>query len=395
MMRKIAVVSGSRADAGLLMGLMHAIHQHPSLQLQLVITGMHLAQQYGLTYKELEDNGLNITARVNIPLDDNSPQGNARALGEGVIGFSHTLQQLQPDIVVLLGDRLEIFAAAQAAMMLQIPIAHLHGGELTLGAIDDAIRHAISKMAQLHFTATEVYRQRLIQMGEQPQRVYNVGATAIDNILSIPLLDKKALQDSLDVILKDSLFLITWHPETIKYSAADTLSGLKELLRALEQFPEHQLIFTRANSDSDGEQINNFLQNYCAGREMCFLYTSLGIQRYLSMVKIADAVIGNSSSGLLEVPAMKAATVNIGHRQDGRYKPASVIDCAANSEAIFQAIATACSDQHKNKCQTMALPYGDGHSSTKITDILATIELADIMYKPFYEPEPLVKDRIK
>ncbi len=381
-MRTIAVISGSRADAGLLMGLMNTIREHPLLDLQLFVTGMHLSEQHGFSYRELEKNGFSITAKVTTSLTDNSPQGNARALAEGIIGFTEVLHKFQPDIVLLLGDRFEILAAAETAMMLQIPLAHLHGGELTLGAIDDAIRHSISKMAQLHFTATDRYRQRLIQMGEQPERVYNTGATAVDNILTIPLLNKQQLEQELKISLIDKLFLITWHPETIN---ADILSGLIELCAALKEFPEHQVIFTKANADSGGEQINQALQHYVQQNSNYSLFSSLGIQNYLSLVKIAALVLGNSSSALLEVPVLKKASVNIGHRQDGRYKPESVIDCASNRKHIVQAILSACSSEHKKRCQNMELPYGDGHSCAKITRILAEVDLSNIMYKPFYD----------
>ena len=384
MTRKIAIISGSRADAGLLMGLMSSINKHPSLELQLFVTGMHLCEQYGMTYTELENEGFTITNKVIIPLTDNSPHANAIALGEGIIGFSHTFQKHQPDLVIILGDRFEILAAVEAAMMLQIPVAHLHGGELTLGAIDDSIRHAISKMSQLHFAATEEYRQRLIQMGEQPDRVYNVGATAMDNILSIPLLDKMKLEEQLNIKLHNKIFLITWHPETIKQDKNSILSELNELFKALEEFPEHQIIFTKANADSGGQKINQLLEDSVQSKKNYYLFSSLGIQCYLSMVKIADVIIGNSSSGLIEVPAMKTASVNIGHRQDGRYKAGSVVDCLSNHRDIAQAISIACSKKHKIKCQSMNLPYGDGQTCSRITKIISEIDLTNIMHKPFY-----------
>lgn len=388
-MRTIAVISTSRADAGLLMGLMSSIQQHPLLDLQLFVSGMHLSKKDGLTYKELEDNGFTITDKVTLSLDDNSPEGNANALGEAIIGFTQTLKKFQPDLVLVLGDRFEILAAVEAAMMLQIPIAHLHGGELTSGAIDDGIRHAISKLSQLHFTATEIYRQRLIQMGEQPERIYNVGATAMDNILNIPLLTKDELEKSLNINLSDKIFLITWHPETIKQKNKNTLSGLKELLIALDNFSEYQIIFTQANTDSGGKKINHLLQQVCKEKKTCYLFASLGIQRYLSMVKLSDAILGNSSSGLIEVPAMHIATVNIGHRQDGRYKPESVIDCDSDSKQIVEAISIACSKEHQLHCKHMDLPYGDGQTGEKIAEILSEIDLSNIMYKPFYDLNPL------
>lgn len=391
---KVAIISGSRADAGLLTGLIKNIQLHDTLELQLFVTGMHLSEQHGLTYQSFEQQGFSITDKIPLSLLDNSPVGNAIALGEGIIGFSQSFSKHQPDLIIVLGDRFEILAAVEAAMMLQIPVAHLHGGELTLGAVDDAIRHAISKMSQLHFTATETYRQRLIRMGEQPERVYNVGATAIDNIISLKLLDKTELETKLQISIQNKLFLITWHPETIKYSIDNysdnpsELNQLKELIHALEDYPEYQLIFTKANTDSGGQAINDYLQSYVNNKvnnkENCLLFTALGITNYLSLVKLADVVIGNSSSGLLEVPAMKTASVNIGQRQDGRYKPLSVIDCPTDTKEIIKAINSAKSKPHQERCQSMSLPYGDGHSSDKITQILSEIELKNIMYKKFY-----------
>ncbi len=383
-MRKIAVISSSRADAGLLYGLLQGLNQHPAIDLQLFVTGMHLSKDHGLTYQEFAQYQLAITAKIPMNLSDNSPLGNAQALAQGIIGFSQSFAQHQPDLVVVLGDRFEILSAVESAMMLSIPIAHLHGGELTLGAMDDAIRHAISKMSHIHFTATEAYRQRLIQMGEQPQQVYNVGATAIENIIKTPLLSKEKLQTRLDIIIKPSFFLITWHPETIHSKNTSVLSGLKELLAALENFPQHQVIFTKANTDSGGEEINQYLQEIVIKTPHYHLFSALGLQSYLSMIKLSSAVLGNSSSSLIEVAALRKGSVNIGHRQDGRYKPASVIDCHSKKESIIQSINQACSAQHLKLCQSITLDYGNGHSSEQIVEILSQIDLVNIQYKKFY-----------
>ena len=387
--RKIAVISSNRADAGLLTGLMHSINQHSDLKLLLFVSGMHLSDHNHNFWQEFTAQKLNITEKIPLSINGNQPLDNAIALGEAVQQFAKVLQYYQPDILVILGDRFEIFAAASAAMMLQIPIAHLHGGELTLGAIDDAIRHAISKMAQIHFTATEQYRQRLLQMGEQPDRVFNVGATSTDILLDMNYLNRQALEKILNIKIKQAFFLITWHPETLQAAHTDSddpLKGLKELVKALQQFPDYQIIFTKANCDSGGQAINRYLEKLSEQHADYYLFSSLGMQNYTSLVKLSHAVIGNSSSALLEVASLRKPAVNIGHRQDGRYKPESVINCEADCKSITQAINRALSDAHRQTCKNMSLPYGEGNTNQKITQVLAEIELNNIMYKPFYNP---------
>lgn len=387
--RKIAVISSNRADAGLLTGLMHSINQHSDLKLLLFVSSMHLSDHDHDFWQEFTAQKLNITEKIPLLINGNQPLDNAIALGKAVQQFAKVLQHYQPDILVILGDRFEIFAAASAAMMLQIPVAHLHGGELTLGAIDDAIRHAISKMAQIHFTATEQYRQRLLQMGEQPDRVFNVGATSTDILLDMNYLNRQALEKILNIKIKHAFFLITWHPETLQAAHTDSddpLKGLKELIKALQQFPDYQIIFTKANCDSGGQAINRYLEKLSEQHADYYLFSSLGIQNYTSLVKLSHAVIGNSSSALLEVASLRKPAVNIGHRQDGRYKPESVINCEADSKSITQAINRALSDAHRQTCKNMSLPYGEGNTNQKITQVLAEIELNNIMYKPFYNP---------
>jgi len=386
--QKIAVISGSRAEAGLLLGVMQVIKNHPELKLQVFVTGMHLSDTYGSTWQEFPQNHITITDKIPLDLGNSDALSNSIAIGQGIGLFSQSFNIHKPDLILVLGDRFEILAAVQAAMMLNIPIAHMHGGELSLGSLDDRIRHAISKIAQLHFPANQQYAKRLIQMGELPERVFNVGATAIDNIKKIKLFDKPTLEKSLGLNLKHPL-LLTWHPETVEQHS--TLHSLKEILYALEKFSEHQIIITKANADTGGYEINQYLDQYVLKRPNYHLFTSLGNQRYLSLLQFTQVVLGNSSSALLEVAAMRVPSINIGQRQDGRYKPDSVIDCAAKHKEIISALHTANSDKHKKKCQEMDLPYGDGHCAEKIVNIIAQTNLKALSYKPFYNIDFTIK----
>jgi len=384
-MKKVAVISGGRAEAGLLFGLMKSVRQHPSLKLQVYVTGMHLSEQFGNTWQEFAQQNIEITEKLNLDLDSTDNISNCRAIGQGITLFSKSFDYHKPDLIVVLGDRFEILAAVQAAMMLSIPIAHLHGGELTLGALDDKIRHAITKMAQLHFPVTQEYAKRIIQMGELPERVFNVGATAMDNIIQIEKLNQEELEDSLGITLKPPIFLLTWHPETS--TELDSVMGVKLLLKAIKKFPNHQIIITKANADTGGNEINQYLETYVQNRPNYNLFSSLGNIRFLSLLNYTQVVIGNSSSALFEVAAMRVASVNIGNRQDGRYKPPSVIDCKTTTPEIIKAINTACSPTHQKICQEMQLPYGDGHTADKITRIIADTNLNNLNYKPFYDLE--------
>jgi len=385
--KKVAVISGSRAEAGLLFGLMHTIKKHPLLQLQVFITGMHLSDKYGSTKQEFEQQNIPITDEIHLDLDSSeiypADVVNSMAIGQGIIHFSKSFHTHKPDLVLVLGDRFEIFAAIQAAMMLNIPIAHLHGGELSLGVIDDRIRHAITKISQLHFPVSELYAKRIIQMGESPARVFNVGATAIDNINNINLLHKNKLEQSLALKLEKKLFLLTWHPETV--GQTNIVENLQSLLSAIEQFPQYQVIITKANADAGGILINEFLEQYVKGKQNYHLFSSLGNQRYLSLLQYTQVVLGNSSSALFEVAAMRVPSVNIGHRQDGRFKPLSVIDSPSNMADIVKAINKANSPVHQNKCKQMVLPYGDGNSCDKIVDIIAKSNLPDLIHKKFFD----------
>lgn len=377
-------MTGTRAEYGLLYWLMKEIASDPNLQLQLIVTGMHLSPEFGLTFKIIEQDGFHIDTKVEMLLSSDTPVGIAKSIGLGVIGFAEALDRLKPDIVVILGDRYEIFAAAQAAMIGKVPMAHLHGGETTEGAIDEAIRHSITKMSHLHFVATEQYEKRVIQLGENPRFVFNVGALGLDNITRLHLLNKEEFEKSIDFRLGERNFLVTYHPVTLSQQLVQ--EQLRKLLAALDRFPDANIIFTKANADVDGRIINKMLESYCSLRESrAKLFTSLGQVRYLSAIQHVDVVIGNSSSGLLEVPFLQKPTVNIGNRQGGRLKASSVINCAEDTEDIVQGIKIALSPEFVAIAHKTISPYGMGNASVSIKETLKHISLKNILIKQFYD----------
>lgn len=364
-MKKICVITGTRAEYGLLKPLMEKIYNDDDLQLQLVVTGMHLSPEFGLTYKEIEKDGFNIDDKIEILLSSDTPVSISKSMGLAMISFSESFNRLKPDLVVVLGDRYELFAAVSAAIVAKIPVAHLHGGETTEGAFDEAFRHSITKMSYLHFTSTEKYRKRVIQLGEDPKRVFNVGAIGVENIKNLPLLSKEELEKQIDFFINDKTILVTFHPVTLENQTS--AQQFAELLHALDELNDLRIIFTKANSDTDGRVINQMIDDYVAknkGRAKAFV--SLGQLRYLSAMKYVAAVVGNSSSGILEAPSIPVATVNIGDRQKGRIKAESVIDCETKSEEIVKAIRIALSDDFQEKVKTVKSPYGDGNVSDKI-----------------------------
>lgn len=382
--RRICVVTGSRAEYGLLYWLMKEIRHDAALELQLIATGMHLAPEFGLTWKQIEQDGFIIDRKVEMLLSSDTPAGIGKSLGLGIIGFTDTLEYLQPDIVVVLGDRFEIFAAVQAAMMQRIPIAHIHGGEITEGAVDDAIRHAITKMSHLHFTATERYRQRVIQLGELPQRVFNVGAPGLDNIVSLNLLDKPQLEAAVNFKLGKRNLLITFHPVTLEKATA--AAQFENLLKALDYFDDIHLIFTQPNADADGRVIIGMIEQYRQRfPERIASFVSLGSLRYLSALKYMNAVVGNSSSGLIEAPAFKIGTINIGDRQKGRLCADSVIHCAPEVDALLHAFNTLFSEDFQNALKTVENPYGQAGASVKIKELLKSLSLENLLKKGFYD----------
>ena len=383
-LRRICVVTGARADYGLLYWLMKEIADDAELQLQVVATGMHLSPEFGLTYRKIEEDGFTIDAKVEMLLSSDSTVGIAKSMGLGVIGFADALDRLKPDILVLLGDRFEILAAAQAALISRIPIGHIHGGETSEGAFDEGIRHAISKMAQWHFVAAESYRKRVVQLGESPDRVFNYGAPGLDHLSRLTWLERQSLEMSLQIQLSTPLFLVTYHPVTLDIT--DPKGPMTELLTALEAFPEATVIFTYPNADTGGRVLIDCIDRFVAQHEKrSRAFVSLGQQRYLSLMREADVVIGNSSSGLIEAPALKKATVNIGNRQKGRLKASSVIDVLENSQDITSAIRLATSkDFRENLFDTVSL-YGLGNVSQKIKITLKAVKPE--VHKSFFDIE--------
>lgn len=388
-MRKICVITGTRAEYGLLFWLISELQNDIDIQLQLIVTGMHLSPEFGLTYKIIEQDGFYINEKIEMLLSSDTPVGIAKSIGLATISFAECFERLKPDIIVVLGDRFEILAASQAAMVARIPVAHIHGGEITEGLIDEAIRHSVTKMAHLHFVAAEPYRKRVIQLGEQPANVFNFGAIGIENLCKLELLNKEEFEKSIGFSLGSINFLVTYHPVTL--SRLGPQNGMKALFNAFDYFPQARVIFTKPNSDTDGRLISQMIDEYVeTHKERAIAFTSLGQLRYLSAIRHVDVVIGNSSSGLIEVPFFKKPTVNIGARQSGRLKAASVIDCMETSEDITRAISIALSAEFQKILKQGNSPYGSGNVSKRIVEVLKEANLDNIIMKKFYNIEGVV-----
>ena len=382
-MRKICVITGTRAEYGLLYWTMKALQADDDVNLSICVTGMHLSPEFGLTYKKILEDGFIIHEKVETLLSSDTTVGISKSIGLGIISFSEVFERLNPDLILVLGDRYEIFAACTAAMISRIPIAHCHGGEATEGLIDEAIRHSITKMSQIHFTSTEEYRNRVIQLGEQPKNVFNVGALGIENINRLKLLTKSEFEDSINFKLNKINFLVTFHPVTLDNLSAE--EQFKQLLMALDKYHDTNIIFTKPNSDTDGRVIIQLIDDYVKNNsQKAIAFTSLGQLRYLSAIQFMDVIVGNSSSGLIEVPSFKKATINIGDRQQGRVKAASVIDCETNNKDIEKAIKKALSVEFKEELKSSKNPYGDKNSSIEIVEVLKSIDLNGIIKKQFY-----------
>lgn len=382
-MRKICVVTGTRAEYGLLYWLLKEIEADSELKLQLIVTGMHLSPEFGLTYKEIEKE-FKIDKKIEILSSSHTSLDICAEMARVYEKFAPALAELKPDILVLLGDRYEIFGVAGVASIMQIPIAHIHGGETTQGAFDEAFRHSITKMSHIHFAATNEYANRIIQLGEEPGRVFNVGGTSIENIKKLNLLSKEEFEKSIDFRLAKKNILITFHPVTLENSSAKEQFG--EILKALDELEETNLIFTKANSDTDGDVINKMIDEYVRQNpQKAVAFVSLGQLRYLSAIKFVDIVLGNSSSGLLEVPSFKKATINIGDRQKGRARASSVIDVRPAKEEILAAIKRAYSKEFEQTLKDTINPYDGGNPSKKMVKILKEIKLDGILKKKFYD----------
>lgn len=382
MKRKICVVTGSRADYGLLRFVMQGIKVNADLVLQVVATGMHLSPTFGLTYREIEADGFNIDAKVENLSSSDTPVGIAESMGKGLSGCAEAFSRLQPDLIVVLGDRFEIFAATAAALVAKIPVAHLHGGETTAGAFDEAFRHSITKMSHLHFVAAEEYRQRVIQLGEDPKNVFLVGGLGVDGVKSVNLLTKDELESSLGIKFQSKSLLVTFHPVTLEDETSE--AQMKELLSALSDLSDTTLIFTMPNADTGGLILIKMIEQFVKLHHNAHSFISLGQQRYLSCIAHVDGVVGNSSSGLTEVPSFKKGTINIGARQLGRLQALSVINCEPEEEHIKGALTKLFSQEFKSSLATTSNPYGEGGASDSVVNVLRDIQLDGIIQKTFH-----------
>lgn len=384
MTRRICIVTGSRAEYGLLRPVIDGLLADPALELQLVVTGMHLSAEFGSTWREIEADGIPIAARVEMLLGSDTAVGVTKSTGLGMIGFADAFARLGPDIVVLLGDRFEILAAATAALLAAIPVAHLHGGETTEGAFDEAIRHAVTKMAQLHFVAARPYRDRVIQLGEAPERVFEVGGLGVDAIGRIARMSRDELEADLGVDLARRSLLITFHPVTLDAGSAE--DQLRALLAALDDCEAGTtLIFTMPNADTGGRALRALVEDFVADRPDAHAFASLGQRRYLSLLGEVDAVIGNSSSGLAEAPSFGIGTVNIGDRQTGRLKASSVIDCDPTRYGIARALRRLRDADFVASLADTVNPYGRGGAGPAIVEVLRTVSLDGLVKKRFHD----------
>jgi len=381
--RKICVITSSRAEYGLLYWLMKQFQASNDFKLQLIVTGMHLSQEFGRIYKEIKKE-FKVNKKIEILLSSDTSIGISKSMGLTQISFSEAYEELNPDLILVLGDRYEIFSAAASAMIAKIPIAHIHGGELTQGAFDDSIRHSITKMSHLHFTATKKYKNRVIQLGEDARKVFNVGGLGVENIKRNKILNKSEFEKSINFKLNLKNILVTFHPVTLENKTSK--KQFKELLYVIEKLKDTNIIFTKSNSDTDGKIINKMIDDYVArNTHKSIAFTSLGQSRYMSALKYVDAVVGNSSSGLLEAPSFRIGTVNIGDRQKGRIKAKSVIDCSANKKEIKKAIDKIYSKKFQTLLKNVKNPYSGGNTSKKIVNVLKKISFPLSIKKKFYD----------
>ena len=381
--RKICIITGSRADYGLLYWIIKEVESDQDLELQLIVTGMHLSADFGLTYKEIEGE-FKIEKKIDIQISSDTSIGISRSMSIAQKLFSEALIELEPNIIIVLGDRFEIFSAVCAAMIAKIPIAHIHGGEITQGSWDDCMRHCITKMSFLHFTAYDESYKRVLQLGEDPNRVFNIGGVGVENIKKLKLLSKNEFEKSIKFKLNKKNILITFHPVTLEDNTSK--KQFQELLDAIEGLEDTHIIFTKTNSDLNGKIINKMINKFTtANPEISIGFSSLGQLRYLSALQYVDAVIGNSSSGLMEVPSFKIGTINIGSRQKGRMRGSSVIDCLPNKIDIKNSIDQIYSEQFQNSLKDTKNPYDKGFSSKKIVGILKNFQIPKTLMKKFYD----------
>ena len=385
-MKRIGIMTGTRAEYGLLKPLMQEINKDNDLELYLIVSGMHLSPEFGMTYKEIEEDGFEINAKVEMLLSSDSPAGISKSIGLGVIGFADEFQRADLDMLILLGDRYEALSAAISAMVMRIPIAHLHGGELTEGAIDEGIRHSITKMSYLHFTSTEEYRRRVIQLGENPERVFCVGAIGVENIKKINLMTKEELERSIHFEIDENTVVVTYHPVTLENNTVE--EQFLNLLKVLDRNPKIRMIFTKANADTNGRIVNELIDKYAAqNSERACAFMSLGQKRYLSALKYCRIVIGNSSSGIIEAPSFGKPIINIGDRQKGRICADSVINCGYTQQEIQQAMETALTEEFENKARNCRNPYEKENTAANIISVIKDYLLNDKikLKKGFYD----------
>ena len=381
--RKICVVTGTRAEYGLLQNLMQLIQNHESAELQLIVTGTHLVQEYGYTMDQIVNDGFFVNKKIEILLANDSSVAISKSMALAQIGYAEAFEELNPDIIVLLGDRYELLPAVSAALIARIAVAHIHGGEITEGAIDDSIRHAITKMSHIHFTSTENYKNRLIQMGENPSKVYHVGAPGLDQIDNLRFLNVEELSNSIGFSLDKPFGVMTYHPVTLSKDSG--LGALDELLSAIDLFPELLFIITYPNSDTFGHIIIDRWQEFSSSRTNVFLVSSLGSLRYLSAVKNAKFIIGNSSSAISEAPSLHTPSINIGDRQKGRIAADSVIHCGENKDEIIDAIKSSMTSKMQNRAKKVVSPYKKGNASSQILEIIINSNINNIIKKSFFD----------
>ena len=386
--KKICVVTGTRAEYGLLRPLIKKIDKNPNFKLQLIATGMHLSLEFGLTYKNIESDGFKIDEKVEVLLSSDTSVGISKSMGLALISFSESYQRLNPDLIIILGDRYETFSATAAASVANIPVAHLHGGELTEGAFDDSFRHSMTKMSYLHFTSTEEYRERVIQLGEDPERVFNVGALGVENILNLDLLSQDELEKELNISLSKKYLLIVFHAVTLENKTAK--NNFKELLEAIDKYDEDiSKVFIKGNSDTEGRIINQMIDNYVNAKDNSYSFTSLSIENYLSLLKNCFAMLGNSSSGVLEAPSLNTPSINIGDRQKGRIKADSVFNCENNESDILSTLKEVDDFYLNDKFKNLNNPYEKENTSGEIIKVIEDYLLSNKidLKKSFYDIE--------
>ena len=380
--KKICVVTGSRAEYGLLQNLLFLIKKEKLFKLQLFVTGTHLSNKHGLTVKNIIKDQFNIKNKIDLKLKKDDSSSLAKSMSLGLSKFVKSFEKNKPNLIILLGDRYEIFTACIAATLCRIPIAHIHGGEITKSLLDEAFRHSISKMSHLHFTATDIYKKRVIQMGEMPKNVYCVGGLGVDNINFSDLYTKSELEKKLRIKFLKNTIIVTYHPETLKKNSS--LSNLKNLFSALKKLKGTTIIFTMPNFDIESNVIYNLIKKFISKRKNCYLFKSLGQKKYFSCCKYSNFMIGNSSSGLLEMPTFKKFSINIGERQTGRIKAKSVIDCNSNTKSITKAINFALDPANQKKIKDVVNPYGKGGASKKIINVLKSKNFKKLILKEFF-----------